>query len=231
MRQGVFDLPLRAAQGRAAFFVAPANALALAALDDWPRWPSGRLLLTGPAGSGKTHLAHVWAEGAGARVATAAVLDAEAPPALAAGPLALDDAQAVAGNPARETALFHVLNLAAAAGLPVLMTARAPARAWGIGLPDLASRIEASGLARLGPPDDALLAAVMVKLFADRQVHVAPAVIDRLLPRMHRSLAFAGRLVAALDRAALERRRAIDAALADAVLADLTATGLADGGE
>ncbi len=231
MRQGVFDLPLRAAQGRAAFFVSPANALALAALEDGPRWPSGRMLLTGPAGSGKTHLAHVWAASAGARVTAAAALDAEAPPALAAGPLALDDAQGVAGNPTLETALFHVLNLAQAAGVPVLMTARKPVRDWGLGLPDLASRIEASGLARIGPADDALLAAVMVKLFADRQLRVAPAVIDRLVPRMHRSLAFAGRLVAALDRAALERRRAIDTVLADAVLAELTATGLAETGE
>lgn len=223
--QLVLDLPLREARGREDFLVSPANAAALAALDGWQGWPSRRFVLTGPAGAGKTHLAHVWAAATGARLATPDDLTETAVPALAAAPLALDDAPAVAGRSEAEAALFHLLNLAAApGGQPVLMTGRARPETWGLRLPDLASRIEAAPRAKLDLPDDTLLAAVMLKLFADRQVVVPPPVILWLVPRMTRSLAFARRLVAALDARALAEGRAITRGMARAVLEGLAET-------
>jgi chromosomal replication initiation ATPase DnaA len=215
---------VREARGREDFLVAPANAAAVAALEAWRGWPDGRFVLTGPEGSGKTHLAHVWAAAAGARLAGPAALAADAVPALAAAPLALDDADGLAGDAAAETALLHCLNLAAAGGHPVLLTGRTRPEAWGLGLADLASRIGAAPRARLEPPDDNLLAAVMLKLCADRQIHVPPAVVLWLLPRMTRSLAFARRLVAALDARALAERRPVSRGMARAVLEGLAET-------
>lgn len=221
--QLAFELPVRAALGRDAFFVAPANALALAAVDGWRAWPQGRLAVIGPQGSGKTHLAQVWAEalpGGARRLAGATLTAADA---AAAGGTVIDDAAAVAGDAPREAALLHLLNLAQAEGRPVLLTARqAPAR-WGIRLPDLASRLGAVALAEIAPPDDALLAAVIVKLFADRQVAVGPAVVRYLLPRMERSLAAAAALVARLDALALARGQAVTPRLAAEALGGWTA--------
>ena len=163
-------LPLAEAMTRAAFFVSPVNALALAALDGWHDWPGGKMLLVGPVGAGKTHLAHIWAAEAGAAVLVqAAALPRADLPALAA--LAgwwSRMPQAVAGDPQAEAALFHLHNLMSAAGT-LLLTASAPPRDWGLDLPDLLSRMQALPLTRLQAPDDALLSAVLVKLFADRQ--------------------------------------------------------------
>lgn len=225
IRQRVFDLPLPEARGRADFLPAPSNAAALAAIAAPAGWVNGRLVLAGPPGSGKTHLAHVWSGEAGGTVLPAAQLTAARVPALAEAPLALDGADALAGEAAGEAALFHLLNQMAAAGLPLLLTAAAPPGAWGAALPDLASRLAASSLARLTQPDDALIGAVMVKLFADRQVHVDPGVIAWLLPRMPRSLGAARDIVAALDRAALAAGRRIGIDTARAVLAGLAEEG------
>lgn len=207
-----------AAQGRAAFFPAPANEAARAALADWRAWPGGTLLLIGPGGSGKTHLAHIWAEAVGARVFTAAGLKAEGADALAGAPGVLDGAEAVAGDAAAEVALFHLWNAARARGRPLLLTAANPPAAWGLHLPDLKSRVEASAQAHLNLPDEALLAAVLVKLFADRQLRVEPALITYLVPRMTRSIGAARDLVAALDAKALAEGRGVTRALAASVL-------------
>jgi chromosomal replication initiation ATPase DnaA len=217
-RQLVLELPARPALGRDAFFVAPANALALAQVDAWPDWPARRMAVAGPAGSGKTHLAQVWAARAGARVLAAAELAGLDPGAVAAdAALAVEDVDRVAGEAVAEEALFHICNRLAARGSLLVSGREAPGR-WGIRLPDLASRLAAAGVARLEAPDDALLAAVLVKLFADRQIAVAPGLIGYLLPRMDRSFAGAERLVAALDRAGLARRRAITPRLAAEVM-------------
>jgi chromosomal replication initiation ATPase DnaA len=227
-RQLVFDLPHRAALGRDAFFVSRANAEALAAIDGWRDWPGGKLLLTGPEGAGKTHLAHVWASQSGAVVVTARDLAAQDIPALAGrGAVAVEDAD-FAALPApppdaaevaqADRALFHLHNLLAAQGGSLLVTARdAPSR-WPGRLPDLVSRMQAAPLARIAAADDALLAAVLVKLFADRQVRLPPAVIDFLLPRMDRSLSAAAQLVDRLDAHALATGRAIGTRLAGEVL-------------
>lgn len=218
-RQLAFDLPVRPALGRGDFFVSPANALALAALDDSTRWPQGRLVLTGPAGSGKSHLAGVWAAATAARVVDAATLAALGPETLpAAGTVAIEDADGIAGDAMAETALFHLINLVQAAGGRLLITGARPPAFWGIALPDLASRLQAGGMAAVEPPDDALLAAVLVKLFADRQVRVPPALIPWLVARMERSFAAARDLVARLDARALAERRPIGQRLAAELL-------------
>lgn len=223
-RQLAFDLPLREARGREDFFVSPANALALAALDGWSGWPEGKMVLVGPPGSGKTHLAHVWAGQTGASIVAAADLAGADLPALAQAAVAVEDACRIGGRRPAETALFHLHNLLAERRLPLLVTAAAPPRDWGLGLPDLASRIQAAGLARLQPPDDALLTAVLLKQFDDRQVTVPPALIPWLLARMDRSLATVRDIVAAVDARALAERRPISRATAAEVLESLART-------
>ena len=217
-RQLAFDLPTRDEMTRAAFFVSPVNALALAAVDGWRDWPGAKMLLVGPAGSGKTHLAHLWAAETGAALIAAADLAGADLPALAAtGRVAVEDADALAGDPAAETALFHLHNLVLPAGR-LLLTATRPPRDWGLGLPDLMSRMQAAPVTRLEPPDDALLSAVLVKLFADRQIAVAPNLIPYLVARMPRSIGAARGLVAALDARALAEGRPITRALAAEIL-------------
>lgn len=216
-RQLTFDLPARPALGRADFFVSPANALALAALEAPGGWPAGKLLLIGPEGAGKSHLARVWAGAEAAEVVAASDLAAR-PTLPQARAVVVEDADRIAGDRGAETALFHLHNLVLAEGGRLLITARSAPGRWPLVLPDLASRLQASATARLGPPDDALLAAVLVKLFADRQIAVPPTLIPWLVARMERSFAAADATVAALDAAALALGRPIGLALARSVL-------------
>lgn len=217
-RQLAFDLPAREAFRRQDFFASPANAHALAVVDGWRDWPGGKMLLVGPTGSGKTHLAHLWAKDTGAVMVSAANLPGTDLPELAgAGAVAVEDAEEIAGHPEAEVALFHLHNLVVQRGY-LLMTARAPARDWGLTLPDLKSRIEAASVARLEPPDDALLSAVLVKLFADRQTAVPPALIPWLVARMERSIDAARALVAAMDARALAEGKPITRATAAGLL-------------
>jgi len=217
-------LPTRTATGRDDFLEAPSNALALAAIENPAGLPSGKLVLTGPPGAGKTHLAHIWAARTAARMVAAQDLPGALPAFLRAEPSAvvIDDADAVARTPGEE-ALFHLHNHLQAHGQNLLLTARAPVRDWGLSLPDLASRLNAATHVALAPPDDALLAAVLVKLFNDCQIRIQPALIDYLLPRMERSLAQARALVALLDRRALALGRPVNRALAQEILAEFTA--------
>lgn len=217
IRQLAFDLPGTEAMTRADFLLAPSNALALGMVDATADWPQGRLILVGPEGSGKTHLAHIWAAETGGRLVPAiglADLDIDQ---LAGGPVALDDVDRLAGAAADEAALFHLLNFMGPAR-PLLLTACTPPRDWGIALPDLFSRLQAASVARLAAPDDALLAAVLVKLFADRQVTVAANLIPYLVSRMPRQISAARKLVAALDSRALAEGRPITRQLAGEVL-------------
>lgn len=218
--QLALGLPTATAMGRADFLQAPSNALALAAIEAKGGLPAGTLVLTGPEGAGKTHLARVWAARVDAQWLAAESL-ARVVPGLLAGhdvqAIVLDDADALA-NTAGEEALFHVLNHLRGRG-QILLTARRPVRDWGLVLPDLASRLNAATHVALAEPDQSLLAAVLVKLFNDRQLRVQPALIDYLLPRIERSLAAAGAVVAALDARALQLGRPITRALAQDVLA------------
>ena len=215
-----FDLPRRTARGRADFFVSPANAMAVALIDAPDSWPGGRLVLTGPAGAGKTHLAHVWAARSGARILAATELTEEGVPELARGPVAVEDVPVIAGHGPAQAALFHLLNLVQAEGHALLLTGRKAPKLWGLAPADLQSRIEGAQHVELAPPDDALLAAVLAKLFADRQIAPRPDVIPYLLRRMERSFAAAADIVERLDQLALAEGRSISRALAARLLGD-----------
>ncbi len=220
--QLVFDLAAPPALGRDDFFVSDANRLVVDMLARPETWPQGKLILTGPPGSGKSHLAGIWAADRNATAIPAAGLagaDIGALPSPA--PVLIEDADRAAGDPRTETALFHLHNRVLATGSALLLTARTPPRDWGIRLPDLASRMEATARAALEAPDDALLAAVMVKLFADRQIAVPPNTVAYLLRRIDRSFAALNAVVALLDKRALSAGRAVTRTFAADVLADL----------
>ncbi|MCD1617683.1 chromosomal replication initiator DnaA [Salipiger marinus] len=211
-------LPRRAALGREDYFVSTSNALALALLDGWRDWPSGKLILVGPRGAGKTHLAHVWAADSGAHILPADVLPDLAIPDLVRAPLCIEDVPAIAGNRVAEEALFHLHNLSQAERQPLLLTASAPPRHWPLVLADLQSRMEATQTATLPQPDDVLLAAVLAKLLDDRLCIPAPEVIPYLVRHMPRSFAMAQRMAAELDARALGRPKGITRTLARDVL-------------
>lgn len=216
--QMTFDLPVKIALGRADFFISPTNALAVKMLEDWPKWPANKLALIGPKGSGKTHLTHVWATEIQAIVLLATDLVSADIPDLATGPIAVENIREIANNAAAQEALFHLHNLTQQLGTPLLLTADLPPNHWALSLPDLQSRMSATAVTTLPAPDDALLSAVLVKLFADRQIDVQPKLISYLTMRMERSFDAAGALVVALDQAALSQRRPISQKLAARVL-------------
>ena len=214
IRQLAFDLPNAEAMTREHFFVAPSNALALQAIESWQDWPGRKQLIVGPEGSGKTHLAHIWAAQARAAILPAKDLAATDIASFSGRAVVVEDADRIG---AAEAQLFHLHNLVTVSGA-LLLTARTPPRDWGLTLPDLKSRMQAAPIAQLDGPDDALLSAVLVKLFADRQVAVPPNLIPYLISRMPRSIGAARGLVAALDARALAAGRPITRALAGELL-------------
>ncbi len=216
--QLTFDLTRRPALERGDFFVSPSNATAVATVDGWQAWPSGKLVLVGPAAAGKTHLAHVWAAQTGARIVPAGTLPQADIAALAQGPVVVEDADGVAGDDAAETALFHLHNLVLAEGHPLLLTAAQPPAAWPLALPDLASRMQATATAHLQPPDDSLLAAVLMKQLAERQLEMDPEVLSFCITRMERRFDSAARLATELNRAAYSQRRRVTKPLVREVL-------------
>lgn len=222
MTQLAFDLPQRPALGREDFLVAECNAEAVAWLDRWPDWPrTGRLpaalAIHGPAGCGKTHLASVWQAVSGARRIEPRQVTAASVPTLLEGAnaIVLDGLTADID----EHGLFHLLNLLGECDGHLLITAALPPARWAIALPDLKSRLSALPAIGVGAPDEALLAAVMVKLFADRQLMVSQELVQFLLPRIERSFAAVQSIVDRLDKAALISRRNITVPLARALLA------------
>ncbi len=206
-----FDLPPRNAMGAADFVASRSNEAALALVEAWPEWPAPWLAVHGPAGCGKTHLGHVFQEKAGDNT-----LFLSAPTILPDLPekpiLILDEPQL------DETAFFHLINrVKSESGSLLILSREAPAR-WNVKLPDLASRLKAIPSVEVAAPDDALLAAVLVKHFADRQINVAPDVIDYLLKHVERSFAAAAETAERLDHAALAEGRAITIPLVRRVL-------------
>lgn len=215
-RQLSLALGHRESFDRADFLCGRGNETALALIDQWTDWPARALALTGAEGSGKSHLVAIWAQAAGARVIAARALDAASvPQALATGALAVEDADR---GKLDEAALFHLLNLAREQAAYILITARRAPASWPTKLPDLASRLRALPVVMLDPPDDALLAAVLVKLFADRQLAVDERLIEFLLSRIERSFAAAQAAVAQLDSEALRLKRPVSRALAAEIM-------------
>ncbi len=223
-RQLVLDLPVRTASGRDDFLVTPSNEAAVAMIDSYPDWPSYAMVLLGAAGSGKSHLLEVWRKATAARLITAGELAALPLDQLPSGSaLAIDDAP---GEGLDERALFHLFNLARQTGSHILIATAAHPVTWPVALADLVSRLKALPVAKLEPPDDALLRGVLVKLFADRQMAVEEAVVSYLMLRMPRSLDVARGLVIEIDRLALQDMSAITKPLAARVLQQMTEPGL-----
>ena len=216
--QLILDLPARQALGRDAFFVAPSNTVALASLDAVDTWPSGKLALVGPSGSGKSHMAHVFASEHAAVIVPAKELSGADIPQLAARRfVVVEDADLLPELPdprQAEEALFHLHNLTLAEGGRLLITARSAPNHWHLSLPDLASRMQGTTVARIEPPDDMLLTAMLVKQFEDRQIAVPAALIPWLVKRMERSAAAARDLVDRLDREAMRAGKPISRSLA-----------------
>ena len=218
IKQLTFDLPPEPRLTRADFCVTSANSLAVAALDTWHVWPNQKMLLIGPQGSGKSHLAQIWAaEAGGVLVPSTLLATADIAALTDCGCVAVDDADRLAGDPASEAALFHLHNVLARSG-SLLITAQSAPRDWSLTLPDLASRMQATALTRLELPDDDLLSAVLAKLFADRQLAISSSLIPYLVVRMNRSIAAARSVVAALDARALSQHRPVSLAMAAEIL-------------
>ncbi len=215
-RQLAFALPHAESLTRDNFLEGPANAAGLALVDSWPEWPNRIMLLVGQEGSGKSHLAAIWAEQAGARSTTAHALTAAAVPgALATGALVVEDLRS---SDLDERALFHLMNLAREDGAFVLVTAREPPSAFQIELRDLKSRLRAVPMVSLLPPDDQLFRALIVKFCADRQLAVDESMVSYLAIRIERSYAAARRAVEFLDTEALRLGRPVTRALAAELL-------------
>ena len=215
-RQLAFALPHAESLTRDDFLEGPANAAGLALVDSWPDWPNRIMLLAGPEGSGKSHLAAIWAEAAGARATSAhALTPAAVPGTLATGALVLEDLKSPDID---ERALFHLLNLAREEAAFVLITARTLPSALQIELRDLRSRLRAVPTVSLLPPDDDLFRALIVKFCADRQLAVDETVVSYLTNRIERSYAGVRRTVELLDAEALRLGRPVTRALAAEIL-------------
>jgi len=214
-------LPLSAAPrfGREDFLVGRVNEAAFAHIERWPRWLAPAAILIGPEGSGKSHLAAIFAAMSGASILRGDHLDRDSVPHLAKGrALVLEDCDRF---PPDEVALFHLINLARETGLNIVLTARRAPDQWGVKTPDLLSRLRLQPLLELHEPDDALLASLFVKHFADRQINVETQVVSYAMARIERSYAAVQRLVAALDRLSLIRKKPITRALVAEVLGEV----------
>ncbi len=215
-RQLAFALPHAESLSRDNFLEGPANAEALGLVDRWPDWPNRVMLLAGPEGSGKSHLAAIWAEEAGARSTMAHSLTAASVPgALATGALVVEDLNAGSFD---ERALFHLLNLAREDEAYVLITARVAPAALPVELRDLRSRLRAVPVVSLLAPDDMLFRALIVKFCADRQLAIDETVVSYLASRIERSFAAARHTVEMLDSEALRLGRPVTRALAAELL-------------
>ena len=216
-RQLTLDLPIETRFGRDDFLVSPSNIDAFETFERWPAWPDRVLLLLGPTGAGKSHLGAIWAERCQARVLPAcALLGADISKLASGGPILLEDVEMARGI---EAQLFHLLNLVRTATTCwLVITARGWPDGWGLRTPDLLSRLRLAPAVEIAEPDDALVRAVLVKLFIDRQLVVDTSVVEYLALRIERSLEAARQVVEALDREALMAGRRIPRPMAGDVL-------------
>ena len=212
--QLALDLRHRAAMGREDFLISPSNVDAVTWVDKWPDWPSPALVLVGPAGCGKTHLGQVWRKQADAAMFDPAGRDEVSP---TDAPVFVD----APDEPRYDEDIFHLFNATAAAGTHLLVATRTPPAQWEGRLPDLKSRLSAAPNIRIHAPDETLIAAVLVKMFADQQMDVGADVLAYLVNRMDRSFEAARVLVTRLNNASLAAKRGITVPLARDVLKTL----------
>lgn len=216
-RQLALALDHAESYAREDFLAGPSNDSALKLIDAWPDWPARVIAMIGPEGSGKTHLATIWAAAAGARVLSARTLGTIDPrAALATGALVVEDAGAVDND----AALFHLINMAREEGAFLLFTARTAPTLWPVTVADVVSRLRAMPVVTMAAPDDALLRGVIVKLAADRQLALDESVVRYLSNHIERSFAAARAAVIALDREALRQSRPPTRALAAELFRD-----------
>ena len=207
-------------KGRDDLIVSQSVQGAITMIDEWPNWPSHLVVLAGPTGSGKSHIAHIWLQKADA-IESSLVDDADdLVETVKTTPILIENVdQLLASSQADETQLFHLLNAAKEAGSFILMTARSWPASWKVGLPDLASRIKAATIVEISEPDENLLSQVIFKLFADRQVEIDEKTVNYLVMRMERSLAVASKIVEAMDELALSKKTSVNRSIAAEVLA------------
>ena len=211
-RQLVLALDHSVSFAREDFLRGPSNAAALTLIERWPDWPDRIVAIIGPEGSGKSHLAAIWAETTGARILSAKLLSvSDLPAAFATGALVLEDLEFAGLD---ERALFHFLNLARENRAFVLITSRSPLSTFPVAIRDLASRMRAVPSVTMTSPDDALLRALIVKLAADRQISVDEALVNYLANRIERSFVAARAAIDRLDEEAMRQHRPVTRALA-----------------
>jgi chromosomal replication initiation ATPase DnaA len=213
--QLILDWPQGAALGAQDFLVSHTNQAAADMIDRWPQWGDGALLLCAPAGAGKTHLANVWRLKSAAIAVQARDLS-ERDLARAPRAMVVEDLHEGIGH---ERVLFHLINLVREQRRSLLLTSRLPPGALAVGLPDLRSRLRALPMIAIAAPDAALLRAVLVKHFADRQLVVEPHVVAHLALHIEQSMQAAAAIVAELDREAMASHRRITRGLAGEILA------------
>tara|TARA_R110002020_G_scaffold189446_11_gene388581 strand:+ start:24927 stop:25631 length:705 start_codon:yes stop_codon:yes gene_type:complete len=219
-RQLPLEFDHESASGRDDLIVSDRLSAAVGIVDRWPDWPSPVVILAGPTGSGKSHLAGIWAERVGARVVNIERPDPMVLEMAALGPVLIEDIDRSAFD---ETALFHLINAVREHESALLITTRLWPAGWNVTLPDLVSRLKAATVVEIAEPDEELLAQILVKLFADRQVAVDNRIILWLVARMERSLAAARAIVTRIDQLALARGSKITRALAAEVMAEMDA--------
>lgn len=212
------QLPLvfahEAAVSRDDLLISDPLSAAVSVVDSWPQWPSPIVILMGPVGSGKTHLASIWQQKSNA-ISIRPELGSDAVSSAAKGSVLFED---VDRHGFDETILFHVINSVREHGHTMLMTTRQWPMSWPVTLPDLRSRLKAATMVEIGEPDDELLAQVLVKLFSDRQLTVDDRIISYIVARMERSLDSAQNIVEQMDHLALARGIRISRSLAAEVL-------------
>ncbi len=216
LRQLALSLPLDPGFGEEDFLLGASNAAAHALIDQWPSWPSRAVIITGPAACGKSHLAAIFADrSAGSIISARTLREVDVPKLGAAGAVVVESVDRGAID---EEALFHLINLVQERHGTLLLTARRLPADWAIATPDLASRLRRMPVASIEQPDDELMRALLVKLFADRQISVEPSLIAYLLPRLERSFSAVRAAVEQLDRQALARGRRVSRSFAAEVL-------------
>ena len=208
-KQLAFDLPSRPALGKSDFFISDCNSIAVKLMEDWSNWPNRQHILSGPAGSGKTHLALVWAKSLSANVIKISDVSDIDLPKVTSTSLVIEDMDEQPESEKLENNLFHLFNMLIENGYYLLLTGKKDPKFWKVTLPDLRSRILGMRNARLLPPDDRLFLALIAKLFADRQIYPKPEVLQYIARHGERSFSTASRLVDFLDKAALAEGKKI----------------------